>query len=167
MARINYNTHLLLQSKYKNLIHLIIYLFIIFIYNISFDNNNFIECMMRSSSISSSEPKGDVINNLLQEIKRLNELHLAEKTEYEAAIERLEENQRYLITDNRRLKATLLEAEQTIGALAGDNMELRNRLFEQNDHIESLRRNLAALERRLEEMSMYLINLDKDKFRDK
>lgn len=170
MQLLNYQIHILLNSKYKLFINMLIYIIIVLLYEVYIHETNIVECMIRSDLQSTPEPETDIIDNLMKQInvltqenERLNELRIIEKARYKVEIETLEENQLHLIRENRLLKSQLLEAKETIGIAVGDNMDLRSKLIVQQEYIEGLRRNLARVEKHNEELSLALIESEKYK----
>lgn len=55
MIKIKYLAHYILQSRYKMLIYVIIYLIIIYIYNFSFHDLSISDCMQRSTTSTTSD----------------------------------------------------------------------------------------------------------------
>jgi len=174
---IQYKIHLLLHFKYKILATLIIYLLIFYIYNPFLDNYNIAECMMRSNSYPSLEADKHLTNNnlefevlelteqnlsLKQELRELREFCVTEKAEYEHLRDILGENQRYLINENRHLRANLLEAEQTIGKKTSENVELKAYLEYQQHYSGVLRRNLETIGKHMDELTTEIESLKKD-----
>lgn len=180
--QLQYIFHVLLNSKHKILINIFIYLVIISISNIFFNEINIIECMMRSNSFPSIGADEHLVHNdlvyenaqlteqilsLKQEIELLRDQILTERIENEYTIGTFEENQRYLIGKNRALQAELLEVKETMGQISGDNIELREKLRVQHNYNEILRRNLEISEERNEELSKALLNIAKSKTTEK
>lgn len=158
MNYLNYVIHLLLNSKYKPLVNILIYIIIILLYNLSNNDVCYVDCMKRSHP---TETDTDTINKLQEEIARLNALRATENIEQETAIKVLEDNQRYLIGKNRALQAHLLEARQTIETLTNDNIDLRSRVVAQRQYSEGLRRSLEISEKLNEDLSLEILNLEK------
>lgn len=177
MNIIQYQIHILIQSKHKFLFNIVLYFIIMLIYNL-YLNNTYIECMMRSNSFPSLHADAHITNNdliyenahltehilaLKQEIASLKEQCLTERIENEYTIGILEENQRYLIAEKRALQAKLLETNQTVSILMCDNIDLKEKLTIQNSYNEILRRNLEISEEHNEDLSKALLNITKNK----
>lgn len=178
MTRIYYIIHILLQSKYKFLIAILMYFLISVTYNLCTTNTILADCMMRSNSYPSLQADTYLNNNgleienlelteqnlsLKQELELLRDQILTERIENEYTIGIFEENQRFLIAKNRALQAELLEIKETMGQISGDNIELREQLRIHREYSEILRRNLEISQERNEELSKALLNIAKNK----
>ena len=168
ILKLNYYALKLLNSKYKVVITLLIYLIIIYIYTLSINNIDIADCMMRANSFPSLQADKHLANNNLEfenfelseriislekELQATRDFCLTERVENEHIRGIIEENQRYLINENRQLRANLLEAEQTIGKMAGENVELRTHIDYQRQYIKALNRNLETFSKHIDDLS--------------
>lgn len=140
MNKLNYYTHVLLNSKYKIFINIIFYLIILFIYNSILHEYHVTECMKRAVPMPSPESDTDYTQLLENENKQLKE-HLETQ---QSNIEYLEENQKYLMDKISTLQVQITEAHDTMAEIAGSNMDLRSQAAEKQIIFERTLENLEA-----------------------
>ena len=150
MNQLKYKTHLILHSKYKFLINILLYIIILIFYNTYINNLNIIDCMV--SDIPEEKLEyiyylENEIHNLRSQINDLETSHIRE----EEVLKTLEDNQGYLIDKVRSLEEQLSEANQTIGEMAGDNIDLRTKAYEKHQAYVDRIRELEEEKKRCED----------------
>lgn len=165
LNKLQYQTHLLLNSKYRIFISVIIYRSIIYFYNSYINDNNIAVCMKNTEPIESGSADINIIAQLATEniylkeriatLERellLNTERLyTDKYNYESHIKTLEENQGHLIAEIRSLKEQASEASDTIGEMAGSNVDLRSDAAERQESYDASRRDFETARKQYED----------------
>lgn len=150
LNQLNYYSHLILNSKYKFLFNIIVFILFIYIYNLYTNEIDFIECMKRSkpnlieqidlNRIEFLENENRTLRNYIQELETQlhsnKEEHYITKTTQQTNIESLEDTQNYLVNKISILQQQIIEANNTINEMAGDNVELRTNAVENQQSFE-------------------------------
>ena len=154
MLKLTYILHILLQSRYKLLLNILIYVSVIIIYYIILNDITIIECMKKASSDIPipEETQEEYIQFLENEIlqidaKRSSLEHYSKQlerkldsTETEPGIEQIKEDQNTLIEEVQSLEGQLAEAKETTKELAHDNIDLKHEIVERHQsYIEQLK----------------------------
>lgn len=114
MLKLNYQIHLLLNSKYRLFVNFFIYIIILFIYSILITDITIIECMKKAEPkviLSNETDRDDYVRYLEEEAWQMDK----RIAELEQLTRRLTEEVSRLTAENRRLsdRITLVEYKDT------------------------------------------------------